>query len=103
IPRRTPSARASRFASTTGPRSHGRPPRTSGPGGKGSEAGARASSRGRCGRWRWRSRIADGPFVDGGGWIGGFVVEEVVAAEAGGALATLRVEGPDGRPPPPRG
>ena len=53
IPRRTPSARASWFASTTGPGSHGRPPRTSGPVGKDREsleARARASSRGRCGR-----------------------------------------------------
>ncbi len=102
IPRRTPSARASGFASMTGPGSHGRPPRTSGPGGKGSKARARASSRGRCGRWRWRSRIAVGPFVDRGGWIGGVVAEEVVAAEAGVALATLRVEDPEGRPPPRR-
>ena len=50
IPRRTPSARASRFASMTVPGSHGRPPRTSGPVGKGSEARAAASARGRCGR-----------------------------------------------------
>ncbi len=50
IPRRTPRARASGSASTTGPGSHGRPPRMSGPGGKGSEARARASSSGRCGR-----------------------------------------------------
>ena len=33
-----------------GPRIHGRPPSTSGPGGKGSEARAIASSSGRCGR-----------------------------------------------------
>ena len=50
IPRRTPSARASGFASMTAPGSHGRPPSTSGPVGKGSEARAIASSRGRCGR-----------------------------------------------------
>ena len=50
IPRRTPSARASRFASMTVPGSHGRPPSTSGPVGKGSEARAAASARGRCGR-----------------------------------------------------
>ena len=43
-----------------------------------------------------------GPFVDRGGWIGGLVAEEVVAAEAGVALAALRVQDPEGRPPPRR-
>ena len=52
----------------TGPGSHGRPPSTIGPGGKGSEARARASWSGRCGWWRWMSRIAGGPFgLDRGG------------------------------------
>ena len=43
-----------------------------------------------------------GPFVDRGGLIGGFVAEEVVTAEAGVALAALRVQDPEGRPPPRR-
>jgi hypothetical protein len=69
----------------------------SGPGGKGSKARALASSRGRCGRWRWRSRISVGPFgVDGGGLID----EEVVATETGVAFATVGVEDPERRPLP---
>ena len=102
IPRRTPSARASGLASTTGPGSHGRPPRMSGPVGKGSQARARASSSGRWGRWRWSSRIVVGPFVGRGGWIGGLVDEEVVAAETGVALTSFRVQDPEGRVPPRR-
>ena len=40
-----------------------------------------------------------GPFgLDRGGWIGGLVEEEVVAAKAGVALATLRIQDPEGRP-----
>jgi hypothetical protein len=46
--------------------------------------------------------MVDGPFVDRGGWIGGLVVEEVVAGEAGVALAAVGVEDPEGRPPPRR-
>jgi hypothetical protein len=52
----------------------------------------------------------DGPFVDRGGWIGGFdhggliegLAEEVVAGETGIAIAAVRVEDPEGRPPPRR-
>jgi hypothetical protein len=40
--------------------------------------------------------------VDRGGWVGGLVEEEVVTGEAGIALAPLRVEDPEGRPPPRR-
>jgi len=49
-----------------------------------------------------------GPFVDHGGRVGGLgegievVAEEVVTAEAGVALATLRVQDPEGRPTPRR-
>ena len=43
-----------------------------------------------------------GPFVDRGGWIGGLVEQKVVAGETGVALATLRVQDPEGRPPPRR-
>jgi len=48
-----------------------------------------------------------GPFgLDRGGWIGslveGSVKEQVIAAEAGVALAALRVEDPEGRPSPRR-
>ena len=46
--------------------------------------------------------MVGGPFVDRGGWIGGLVVEEVVAGEAGVALAAVGVEDPEGRPPPRR-
>src|SRR6185437_8955539 len=86
------------LASTTEPGSHGRPPRMSGPVGKDSErleARARASSMGRCGWWRWRSRIV-GPFrLD----RGGLIAEEVLPAKAGVPIAALRVEDPKGRPP----
>ena len=44
--------------------------------------------------------------MDRGGFgkvrVGELIDEEVVAAEAGVALATLRVEDPEGRPPPRR-
>jgi hypothetical protein len=50
--------------------------------------------------------MVDGPFVDRGGWIGGLfedlVAEEVVAGEAGVALAAVGVQDPEGRPPPRR-
>ena len=44
-----------------------------------------------------------GPFeLDRGGWIGGFIKQEVVPAEAGVTLATLRIEDPERRPAPGR-
>ena len=43
-----------------------------------------------------------GPFVGRGGWIGGLVDEEVVAAETGVALTSFRVQDPEGRVPPRR-
>ncbi len=42
-----------------------------------------------------------GPFkLDRGGWIGSFIKQEVVPAEAGVTLATLRIEDPERRPAP---
>src|SRR6266550_3923942 len=99
MPRRTPMARASGLASMTGPGSHGRPPSTSGPGGKGSELRARVRPRGRCGRKRWRSRMVGGLSI-GGLWYGGLerglVDEEVVVSETGIPLPALRIEDPEG-------
>jgi hypothetical protein len=46
--------------------------------------------------------MVGGPFVDRGGWIGGLVMKEVVAGEAGVALTAVGVEDPEGRPPPRR-
>ncbi len=44
-----------------------------------------------------------GPFeLDRGGWIGGFIKQEVVPAEAGVTLATLRIADPERRPAPGR-
>lgn len=44
-----------------------------------------------------------GPFeLDRGGWIGGFIKQEVVPAETGVTLATLRVQDPERRPAPRR-
>ena len=54
-----------RAASMTGPGSHGRPPSTSGPVGKGSERRARARWRGRCGTKRWRRRMVVGLSIGG--------------------------------------
>ena len=103
IPRRTPSARASGLASMTGPGHHGRPPRMSGPAGKGSEV----APSGEFEREMWSVEMEKshrvGPFGfrggEGGGIGRGLVGEEVVAGEAGVALTALRVEDPEGRPP----
>src|SRR5512145_768197 len=55
------------------------------------------SASGRWGQWRWRSRIEVLTFRSRGG-----VDEEVIPAEAGIALAAVRVEDPKGCSPPRR-
>ena len=82
------------------PRTHGRPPNTSGPGGQGSERRASARWRGRCGRNRCSRRMVD--LAIGGLVQGAWVDQQGVPGETDVPLAALGVEDPERRPAPRR-